>query len=104
MDEPEWIHGHDQGTTQEKSSQEGEAEFLRCWVAGFALALFVPGALLCWLAALLSSFLVLPLGADRAGLFLLCSWHWVIKLFKVTMRAMLADERGKDEAQRRDQG
>jgi hypothetical protein len=61
------------------------------------LALFVPGAFLVALAALLSSFLVLPLGARRAGLFLLCSGHWLVKLFKVHGRALLAEEDAENE-------
>ena len=67
------------------------------------LLLFVPGAVLCWFAALCGSVLALPLGAERAGFFLLVSAHWGVKLFKVSIRALLGNTQGgEDEAQRRD--
>ena len=92
---------HDQ---EEEISHQAQEEFLRCWIAGVVLALLVPGALLCWLAALMGSMLALPLGARRAGLFILAAQYWIIKLFRVTIRALLGDGGADNEAEGRFEG
>ena len=70
---------------------QAQEEFLRVWVAAFALALAVPGLLILLLAVLLGSALFTPFGVERASIVLIVGLESGKRFIKSLGRAYLGE-------------